>query len=118
MRKKKEWKMNRASEISGNKSINICIMGKGEKRTKHCSKKTKKRESQEPGNYCDQFAWEHLQYIVNINKQEPQLNRVGRWEGGILMSCDDSRAQQKEERLLLFPGKGSANEETQDLYSL
>ena len=32
--------MNRASEISGNKSINICIMGKGEKRRERICEET------------------------------------------------------------------------------
>ena len=48
--------------------------------------------------------------MKKINKQKPQLNRVGRPEGRALMPCDDSIAQQEKERLLSFPGKDSANE--------
>ena len=39
-----------------------------------------------------------------MNKQKPQLNRVGRLKWGALMACNDSRAQQ-EERPLFFPGR-------------
>ena len=56
-------------------------------------------------------------FYKRINKQKPQLNRVGRPKGGALMLCDDSRAQ-KEDKRLLFPGKGSANEKPWTLCSL
>ena len=43
-------------------------------------------------------------YKISVvkNKQKPQLRRVGRPEGGALMPCDDSRAQEDS-----FPGKKS-----------
>ena len=45
-----------------------------------------------------------------INKQKPQLNRAGRSEQGALVPFENSRAQEKEARLL-FPGKGSVASE-------
>ena len=51
----------------------------------------------------------NLIFCKSFNKQKPQLKRVRRPEGGTLMSCGESRAQQ-EEWTLLFPGKDSANE--------
>ena len=44
------------------------------------------------------------------NKQKSQLNRFRRPESEALMSHDDSRVQQEEERILFFPGKDSASE--------
>ena len=48
--------------------------------------------------------------VCKNNEQKSQLNRAGRPEGGALMPCHYSRAQQQEERLLFFPGKGLADE--------
>ena len=42
------------------------------------------------------------------NQSKPQLNRGGRPEGGALMPCDDTRAQQEERPF--FKGKDSAKE--------
>lgn len=39
-----------------------------------------------------------------------QLNTFRRPERRALMPCDSSRAQQEEERILVFPSQGSANE--------
>jgi len=38
-----------------------------------------------------------------MNKQKPQLNKIGKPELGAHTSCDSSRAQQQEERFSFLP---------------
>lgn len=38
-----------------------------------------------------------------MNKQKPQLNRIGKPELGAHTSCDNRRAQQQEERFSFLP---------------
>ena len=55
--------------------------------------------------------------LQKINKQKPQLNRIRRSERGGFTPCDDSRAQQEENRFIFFPGKDSTNNYLRSLFT-
>ena len=52
-----------------------------------------------------------------MNEQKPQLNRIRRSERGGFTPCDDSRAQQEENRFIFFPGKDSTNNYLRSLFT-
>ena len=55
--------------------------------------------------------------LQKINQQKPQLNRIRRPERGGFTSCDDSRAQQEEEKFIFFPGKDPTNKYPRSLFT-